>query len=90
MEQLKTVYDYIIIDSAPLGLVIDAAILAKYCDGAIIVVEEGKIRRKMVQDVKKRLENSGCAVLGTVLNKVSLKKQHGYYKNEYIKYNYAP
>ena len=90
MEQLKTVYDYIIIDSAPLGLVIDAAILAKYCDGAIIVVEEGKIRRKMVQDVKKRLEHSGCAVLGTVLNKVSLKKQHGYYKNEYKKYNYAP
>lgn len=88
VEQLRDVYDYIIIDSAPLGLVIDAAILAQYCDGAILVMEEGKIRYKLAEEVRKKLDRSGCHILGVVLNKASLKKKHGYYQEEYQNYRY--
>lgn len=88
VEKLREVYDYIIIDSAPLGLVIDAVILAKYCDGAVLIIEEGRIRYKMAQEVKKKLERTGCPILGVVLNKVSMKKQHGYYQEEYKNYKY--
>ena len=49
LESLKDVYDYIIIDSAPLGLVIDAAIIAKECDGAVLVIESGKTKYRLVQ-----------------------------------------
>lgn len=78
LETLRDVYDYIIIDSAPLGMVIDAAIVAKECDGAVIVVESGKIKYKHVQDVKKKIQSSGCNVLGVALNKVDCKRVGNY------------
>lgn len=86
LKSLREVYDYIIIDTAPLGLVIDAAIVARECDGALIVVEAGKIKYRQVQRVKAQIEDSGCPVLGAVLNKVDMKK-NGYTKyGKYRKY----
>lgn len=88
IKTLREVYDYIVVDTAPLGLVIDAAIVAKECDGALIVVEAGKIKYRQVQNVKKQIENSGCNVLGVVLNKVTSKqRKYGYGKyGKYGKY----
>ena len=80
---MKNVYDYIIIDCPPLGLVIDAAIIGHQSDGAIIVVEAGKTKYRLVQNVKDQLENSGVSVLGVVLNKVERKNQKGYYNKYY-------
>ena len=85
IESLKDVYDYIILDTAPLGLVIDGAIVAKECDGAVIVVEAGKVKYRQIQDVKKKIEGSGCNILGVVLNKVD-RKGYGYYSGKYGKY----
>ena len=85
MKSLREVYDYIIIDTAPLGLVIDAAIVAKECDGAIVVVEAGKIKYRQVQNVKSQIQNAGCDVLGVALNKVEAKHRK-YYQGSYGKY----
>ena len=86
LKSLREVYDYILIDTAPLGLVIDAAIVSRECDGALIVVEAGKIKYRQVQKVKAQIEDSGCPVLGAVLNKVDMKK-NGYSKyGKYRKY----
>ncbi len=78
-------YDYVLIDCAPIGAAIDAAVIAKHCDGAILVISQGAVSRRMVQAVKKQLENSGVRLLGAVLNKVRLKK-NGYYGNYYGSY----
>ena len=84
---LRSAYDYIIIDTAPLGTVIDAAIVAKLCDGAILVIEAGKINRRFELDTKLQLDKTGCPVLGAVLNKVDTKKAgYGGYGNYYGKY----
>lgn len=78
-------YDYIIIDAPPLGSVIDAAIIARHTDGAIIVVESGAVSYKVLQRVKAQLEKSQCHILGVVLNKVDVSndsyygKYFGYY-----------
>ena len=85
LASVRDVYDYVIIDTAPLGLVIDGAIVAKECDGAIVVVEAGKVKYKQIQAVKKKIEDSGCNVLGVVLNKVD-RKGYGYYSKKYGKY----
>ena len=85
LASVRDIYDYIIIDTAPLGLVIDGAIVAKECDGAIVVVEAGKVKYKQIQTVKKKIEDSGCNVLGVVLNKVD-RKGYGYYSKKYGKY----
>ena len=80
VETTREEYDYVIIDCPPLGSVIDAAIVAKECDGAIIVVETDNASYKLVQRVKKQLDQSGCKILGAVLNKVEMGgKGYGYY-----------
>lgn len=76
-------YDYVIIDAPPLGLVIDAAVMAKHCDGSILLINKGKVKYRVAQSVKEQLEKSGCKCLGVVLNHVSrtadethLRRQH--------------
>ena len=79
-------YDYIIVDAAPLGLVIDAAVMASVCDGAVIVINAGTIKYRMAQGVKAQLQKSGCKILGVVLNQVSRKgasSNGSYYSAKY-------
>jgi len=78
-------FDYVLVDCAPIGAAIDAAVISKYCDGAILVIAQGMANRRMVSGVKKQLEASGVRIIGAVLNKVSMKK-NGYYGKYYGKY----
>ncbi len=81
-------FDYVLIDCAPIGAAIDAAVVAKHCDGAILVIGQGMASSRMIAGVKKQLEASGVRVLGAVLNKVKMEKSHygKYYGNYYNKY----
>ena len=81
IEQVKDRYDYILIDCAPIGAAIDAAVVAKHCDGAILVIAQGVANSRMINSVRKQLEASGIKILGAVLNKVKMKKAgYGYGK----------
>ncbi len=73
MEKLKTVYDYIIIDTPPLGSVIDAAVIANECDGSILVIGAGDVSRRLAKRVVEQLQRTSCPVLGAILNKVDMK-----------------
>ena len=90
VEQTRAEFDYVMIDCPPLGSVIDAAIVAKESDGAIIVIETDNVSYKIVQRVKKQLDQSGCRILGAVLNKVEMGGKgyygKGYYGNYYGRY----
>ncbi len=44
MEYVRGLYDYVIVDTCPLNLVIDGLLVAKQCDGTVLVVESGKNR----------------------------------------------
>ncbi|SHO49557.1 CpsD/CapB family tyrosine-protein kinase [Anaerocolumna xylanovorans] len=86
LEDQRKVYDYIIIDTPPLGLVIDSANVAENCDGAVIVIQADANSYKFVQKIIKQLEKSNCRVLGAVLNKVDEKHQKRYYGRRYKQY----
>ncbi|MBP3490989.1 CpsD/CapB family tyrosine-protein kinase, partial [bacterium] len=85
IKEKREEYDYVIVDAAPLGAVIDAAAIASFCDGAIMVISANEIKCRMAQDVKEQLERSDCKVLGAILNKIPL-KAGSYYNNYYKKY----
>lgn len=85
IASLREVYDYVIIDTPPLGSVIDSAIVAKISDGAILVIEANAISHRLTQTVKDQLEKSNCRILGAVLNKVPLNHK-GHYGKYYGKY----
>lgn len=85
IEKLRKDYDYILIDTPPLGSVIDSAIVARVVDGAVLVVENNAISYRFAQGVKEQLTKSNCRILGAVLNKVAMEKK-GYYGKYYGKY----
>lgn len=83
VKKLSEAYDYVIIDTPPLGSVIDSAVISKVCDGMVMVVEANNISYKFAQRVKGQLEKTGCRILGAVLNKVDVSRMDGYYGKYY-------
>lgn len=69
----KETYDYILLDTAPLGEVVDAAVAASKCDGALLVIGEG-LRAPRAREALRMLQKSGCRVLGAVMNQTGSKK----------------
>ena len=82
LKAARQVFEYVIVDTPPLGIVVDAAVIGQYCDGAIIVIEKDSTSYRVCQKVKSQLEKSGCKILGAVLNKVESKGK-GYYGGKY-------
>ncbi len=66
LSRLEAMFDWIIIDSPPAVLVSDAALLANYCDGVLLVVRSNNTpvdaARKAVQEFRDR------NLVGVVLN----------------------
>jgi len=85
IPELRKVYDYIIIDTPPLGSVIDCAIIAKECDGAIMVIENRKVSHKFAKKVKDQLSKVGLPLLGVIMNKVNITDKR-YYSKYYAAY----
>ncbi|MBQ8416850.1 MAG: CpsD/CapB family tyrosine-protein kinase [Clostridia bacterium] len=73
LAQLREQYDYVIIDTPPLGMLIDAAIIAPHCDGSVIVMGSEKLKYRDVSAMLDQMEKSGCRVLGVVRNKLNSK-----------------
>ena len=73
MASLRENYDVILVDSPPAGVIVDALEIAKYCDGAIIVVAYNKGRGQDIGEVTASIQKTGCRVLGAVMNGVNLK-----------------
>ena len=69
IETLRKYFDYVIVDTAPIGMVIDAAIIAQKCDASILVTAAGETKRRDVLKAKEQLEQTGVPFLGVVLNK---------------------
>ena len=78
--------DYVIIDCPPVGMVVDAAIVAPMCDGSLIMIESGKIKYRHAQEVTEKMRATGCPILGVILNKVDYKGSGKYYGRYYGKY----
>lgn len=90
MESLVQAFDYVIVDAPPVGMVIDAAIIAKYCDGTLFVVSDNDVKRRELYEAKVQIEKTGCPILGAVLNKAMFNTRSSkryYYKAYYSYYN---
>ena len=86
LDATREEYDYVIIDTPPIGQVIDPAIVAQQTDGVIFLVSQANISYKYAQKQIEQLKKSGCRILGAVLNKVDPEGKGGYYGGYYGKY----
>lgn len=80
------IYDFVIIDTPPVGSVIDGAIIGKKCDGTVMVIASGTISYRFAQNVLDQLRKADCRILGCVLNKVNMSSGKGYYGKYYGRY----
>ncbi|OPZ94025.1 MAG: Tyrosine-protein kinase YwqD [Firmicutes bacterium ADurb.Bin419] len=84
--EVENLYDLVIIDTPPLGSVIDAAIIASQVDGTIIVIEANTVKCKNALRVKEQLQKANANIIGVVLNKISKSEYKSYY-GSYDYYN---
>ncbi len=89
LEQLKTQYDLVIFDGAPLNLVADSLTLGARLDGVISVIRAGEVSRGTVTRVREQLRQVHAHLLGFVLNAAQVSNT-GYFKENYRSfYRYA-
>lgn len=89
MNRLAEQFDYVIVDAPPVGMIIDAAEIARNCDGAALVVKYNAISRRELEEAKRQMLRAGCPILGAVLNNVefdSLISKKYYNKSYYSHY----
>jgi len=79
-------FDYVLVDTPPIGSVIDAAVVAKVCDGIALVISANTVSYRFAQEAIEQLKKSDTKILGTILNKVPLKNGGKYYSKYYGKY----
>lgn len=72
MEFLRQNFDVVLVDSPPAGVIVDAVEIAKFCDGALIVVSYNTGRKQEIGEVASSINRTGCKVLGAVLNNVDM------------------
>jgi len=77
IEYLKGIYDYVIIDCSPVGLVSDAYILSEYVDTTLFVVRRAKTNKSFFKSVITQLKQDGVENIALVFNDV--KGREGYY-----------
>ena len=85
IEKLREDFDYIIVDSAPLGQVVDTAVIAPVVDGVLMVIDATQNSYKAERRIKKQIELAGGKVLGAILNRVDYGSK-SFYGKSYGKY----
>ena len=85
INELKTVYDVIVLDTPPLGSFIEAAVLASKADGTVLVMEQGCAQIERAKAVVVQLEKAKANILGVVLNNVEMSDSDYYYSDYYYR-----
>lgn len=89
VERLKSKYDLVIFDGAPLNLVADSLTLAARVDGVVPVIRAGEVSRGTVSRIREQLRQVHANLLGFVLNAAQTSSS-GYFKENYKTfYRYA-
>ena len=86
LDALNASYDFVIIDSSPIGAVADPLILSRFVDGVLMVIESNKTNRDHVLQCRSRLSEVKANILGAIVNKLDIRRTgYGYYY--YYDYN---
>ena len=86
IEDLKTKFDFIIIDSTPVGLVADATLMIKYASFILLVCRNDYTRKDVFTDVLNLFRANNITNFDIVFNDLNLKKsRYGRYDNYYKK-----
>lgn len=87
LQKLSEQYEYVVVDTLPVSVVTDAAILSRFVDGVVLVARANVTTRQMLSISKKNLEDVNARILGVVLNDFN-PRSHAYGRDSYYHYSY--
>ena len=82
LERLRSTYDLVILDTAPVNVVIDASLLAAHVDGVVIVARAAVTVQEALAYAMEQLRAVRAPVVGAVLNDIDMRRE-GYYDSAY-------
>lgn len=77
IEELKQKYDYIILDTPPVGLVSDALELSQYCDVTLYIVRQNFTQKDMITLLNNRVKRGELHNASIILNGFQNKAKYG-------------
>ena len=89
LTEARSLFDWIILDTPPVGLLTDAHLLASMVDGALLVIRADSTPHELVRRAVDALKRE--RILGVVLNGAKAEHQHNYgaYARYYSQYQSA-
>ena len=85
LDTLQKECDILLIDVPPAVAVTDACVLASRVDGVVIVLDSDVVRPDMAQKTRDLIRKAHGNILGVILNRVEIEKEHSYYYYYYGK-----
>lgn len=80
LDEITREFDFVVLDSPPLGPVADAAVLGRMVDGVLVVIRAQQTTRDSIASVLRQLNDVGAPIVGAVLNGIDEKSgRDGYY-----------
>ncbi len=89
IDEFKSEYDYIFIDTPPVTVVTDSLIVAKQCMGTVVVVRENSTTFDMLDDTMGQFKKTDASILGVIFLDSHLGEKGGKYSNGKYKYKYS-
>lgn len=86
LDELRSCYERIIIDTTPIEAVTDAIVLSSQVDGVLLVVDSGRTPIQIARDARDKLARANAHILGIVLNRIK-RDSNGYYHYYYYHYS---
>ncbi|MEJ0094526.1 MAG: AAA family ATPase [Methylocella sp.] len=96
-DQLREMFDYVIVDLPPIVPIVDTRAAANFIDSFIYVIEWARTNRRLAQDTLQKTPEVRERLLGVAMNKVDLAKMSRYegdvshfsYHESYARYGYV-
>lgn len=85
IKDLSNNYDYILLDTPPIGLVSDPITISTYSHAVILAIAYGETEKEVARKSVVSLKHVNANIIGTILNKVPINRNNKYY---HYNYNY--
>lgn len=79
VAQMESDFDYVVIDTPPVGTFVDAAIIATLADATALVVRERFVKRAELQNAYDQLKKADANVIGVIMNMCAAESSEYYY-----------
>jgi len=89
LQEARSRYDWIIVDTPPIASVTDPVICASHADMALIVVRYGSTRHPIIRDALRHISRSNVHLAGILLNRYDIAREHYYSQYSYYRYAYS-